>query len=116
MKEIKFRAWNDRLEKMIYGPTDDNPQPSWVLCLQGAMGLKVMQYTGLKDKNEQEIYEGDILSYELIFYAGKKLTLPVTMPEIYSHLHFDEFSNSNIDMETIEIIGDIFKSPELLTT
>lgn len=59
MREIKFRAWAIASREMFYPDANDGweitngkitPLPNTVL----------MQYTGLKDKNGKEIYEGDI--------------------------------------------------------
>lgn len=116
MREIKFRAWDKDEKKMIYDAQDTY---DW-----GACGCKipasnfgellkscpeffeVMQYTGLKDKNGKEIYEGDILLYEL--FKGCTLTRwVVTIPNIYISMR-DESVNQ------IEIIGNIYENPDLL--
>lgn len=72
MREIKFRAWLKEKKEMI-----DNARPDF-FCKQlhylrgnsaggqdvlgvSTEDIELMQYTGLKDKNRKEIYEGDIL-------------------------------------------------------
>ncbi len=58
-REIKFRAWDKWNNKMIQPHDGDfirwHSMSNWRDCLD------VMQYTGLKDKNDNEIYEGDII-------------------------------------------------------
>jgi len=76
MREIKFRAWDKEVKKIIKpediigleGETSKNLYQSWEL----------MQFTGLTDKNGVEIYEGDIVQMpnwayptEVIFFKEK---------------------------------------------
>jgi len=57
-REIKFRFWDKTLRKMYYwNPSTEGGE----FQLWSDYDWKVMQYTGLKDKNGTEIYEGDIL-------------------------------------------------------
>ncbi len=78
----------------------------------------IQQFTGLKDCNNKEIYEGDIidigsrLGYCLVDKSESNPAL------VYTYLdkeHFGWEENfENIDAENIEIIGNIFENPELL--
>lgn len=61
MREIKFRAWQDNDgavgSRMNYDVLKDS-----TLSQVESWGWKLMQFTGLKDKNGEEVFEGDILS------------------------------------------------------
>lgn len=126
MRDIKFRAWNKDIKEMFevgqitlekgiwdYQPDDRKHigisipyQPSFIL----------MQYTGLKDKNGKEIYEGDIIQYEditkgLVRYS-KKYAQYVLVNTGSVKDEFEPLGDYN--MEVFEIIGNEFDNPDLL--
>ncbi|MBU5341251.1 YopX family protein [Caldifermentibacillus hisashii] len=120
MHEIKFRAWHKADEKMyeVYGFA----QNKWFLkgkqfpMPNGA--VVIMQYTGLKDKNGKEIYEGDLLTD-----YGEAPPLYVEYSEKHGAYCFvDKFDPSGtvyytplmIYYEQMEVIGNIFQDGDLL--
>lgn len=66
MREIKFRAWSKKEKRMI-NASNVIYQTIPVAPTKQGFRLKsvftLMQYTGLKDKNGKEIYEGDIVKF-----------------------------------------------------
>ena len=61
MKEYKFRAWDSLAEKMYSWTELLNQNLKNIFTIPEQCGYHLMQYTGLKDKNGKEIYEGDII-------------------------------------------------------
>lgn len=60
-REIKFRAWVNDIYMAIQGKPDLETLESFMFHYGTENNL--MQFTGLKDKNEKEIYEGDIITF-----------------------------------------------------
>jgi hypothetical protein len=69
----------------------------------------VMQFTGLKDKNGKEIYEGDVI-------RGEGGNLPVEWRNGFYMVRPDKTAFDLVDGYEIDIIGNIYENPGLLKT
>jgi uncharacterized phage protein (TIGR01671 family) len=125
MRELKFRAWdkkeglwredlsfNLRTNKIEWNNFDE-PAPS-------NDDIELMQYTGLKDKNGKEIYEGDILKMR---YNDEEPLVVVTFEwATFSGTWIDTLKEkfpthtllNDRTLEKSEVIGNKFENPELM--
>src|SRR5699024_4231213 len=134
MREIKFRAWDVESNEMTL-PSDiievlvsmKNEVYAMVKGRNETLGginrdnTILMQYTGLKDKNGTEIYEGDILSTDL---SRPYLIVEFRNGEFMYQCHdsgrnyfdFMEPANERLKSNTKyhEVIGNIYENPKLL--
>lgn len=126
MREIKCRGYNKELQKWIIGSYVDGyivngvmeSNEEYIVIERWAPVEKesVGQYTGLKDKNGVEIYEGDMLEYTLDEMGDIGV---VEMSDngfwIVTIEHLGDFDPlcDWLD-ENVEILGNIYDNPELL--
>ncbi len=132
MREIKFRAWQPfrslhrkpgmyEVSDIAFYPANGGGEA--FLALHGEESksseyledIHLMQYTGLKDKNGVEIYEGDLLSSDHTTNARNAPQI-VAYSMLPVHGDYQESYGYTFDYraEELEIVGNIYENPELL--
>lgn len=130
MRKFKFRVWSTERKKMIYPERDgwyrkafkgDNGywQTATISILFEVNKVKVMQWTGLKDKNGKEVYEGDIV--ETVTASGNPFgTIDVVRYQDGGFKLVDDTDSllpiyiGDKEVISIEVIGNIYEHPHLL--
>lgn len=126
MRDFRFRAWHKEANKML--PNNSQGYEGNVFrWLNEGQPVEIMQYTGLKDKNGEEIYEGDILQddceelHQVIF--GKLpldksgdcvCTYEAFYCKCYGKLGQSPFYECANIGDWMEVIGNIYENPKLL--
>lgn len=119
MKNIKFRAWrNTGIQKMISWDQLMEAQFNCISQVFDSGCYTLMQYTGLKDKNGKEIYEGDILE------SDTRFTKVVWHEQMGMwDCSFIKYKKGKTDVEDLEphfwklrctVVGNIYENKELL--
>ncbi|MCO4480121.1 hypothetical protein Si129_00803 [Streptococcus infantarius subsp. infantarius] len=124
----KFRAW-DRIKKRMFLVLEIDYENELVSdeTYWNTIpfdDVKIMQFTGLKDRYGEEIYEGDIVRF--FECDGDGYTVPVVWDNDYAcfsvdwgsnmlssfdYLYLEEFYT---DIKDIEVVGNIYENPGLL--
>lgn len=138
-RELKFRAWDTILNRMYpafelkeYMSLNEMGQDN--IVPQTANEIELMQFTGLKDKNGKEIYEGDLItesvnSCKWIYEIRSCEEFGINLFKVLRYRNFDTDENGDhiygdFWMDTVYsqlregkysiVIGNIYENPELL--
>lgn len=110
MREFKFRVWFNK--SMVYSDQMEEESNNWNISslFEYYDCGHFMQFTGLKDQNGKEIYEGDIIEQDINGYKIKGVI------SFYDNGFWIKNPDNSLHLPHIKlIIGNIYENPELLT-
>jgi len=118
-REIKFRAWDagkmyaKAAVGLPFNPSVFDDEKGFLECTET---VQIMQFTGLKDKNWKEIYEGDIIrcsAYQREMEEFTDKVLQVSYADGYFY-PFGFNARWRSGVYDIEVLWNVFENPELL--
>lgn len=120
MRELKFRVLDKKQKKMFVAQSINRAGCATILLknqdivILPQKQIKIMQYTGLKDKNGKEIYEGDIVGFK---WTKRLYVVTYRVYDASFILENDEWEETihlSLDKDDFEVFGNIHENPELL--
>jgi hypothetical protein len=109
-RDLMFRCWDKRHKEMFYSNHEKRLATFFDLFAGECCTEIIMQYTGLKDKNDKEIYDGDVVKADNMF--------PSEVIFEYGTFRFKGGSPSIVEdwhyYSDFEVIGNKYQNPELL--
>ena len=129
MKQVKFRAWDkkkndwfDDDDGELYIELNGNINFGWNGEVMDDYTDRVilLQYTGLKDKNGVEIYEGDFLMAGdaylgvIKYHSTRAQFIGKNIGETFQEDKYDTLYTKNGRFNSAKVIGNIYENPELL--
>ncbi|GIN60506.1 hypothetical protein J27TS8_04990 [Robertmurraya siralis] len=130
MRDIKFRAWLPTNNRMYEFDENESLGDHFNRLIYGFGKFELMQYTGLKDNNGKEIYEGDIIYYNIdngvgIEHYQARVVWSENTAEyknrfewliIYSDCDgFDDLTRPAAYNSELQVVGNIYENPELVS-
>lgn len=132
MREIKFKAWLPGIRKMTYSHTLDE-LITWSTKPEDSRTAVWLQYIGRKDKNSNEVYEGDIVKYKSEHHTVYGIVRLGEVPDVSGNLkhlgYYIEWLNDGmnewgkwwrndiifwLEERNCEVVGNVFENKELL--
>ena len=128
MREIKFRFFSERDSQMgkkgMWEDTHAASEGEGLNELIGSlirMGMKIMQYTGLKDVNDKEIYEGHIIKHQyekgvaVVKFGEGYQGEPADGMYPYWGWYVDGWlERYAFDGDDVEVVGNIYENPDMV--